>query len=45
MKKRNLDDLKVKNVMTRNPISVDKEALAAKALSLMNSKGDIFMCS
>ena len=37
-KKGNLDNLKVKDVMTKNPISVDKEVLAAKALSLMNSK-------
>ena len=37
-KKGNLDNLKVKNVMTKNPISVDREMLAAKALSLMNSR-------
>ncbi len=43
-KKGNLDDLKVKNVMTRNPISVDKEVLAAKALSLMNSKRITSLC-
>ena len=31
--------LKVKTVMTKNPISIDKNELAAKALSLMNNKG------
>ena len=43
-KKGNLDNLKVKNVMTKNPISVDKEMLAAKALSLMNSKRITALC-
>ena len=43
-KKGNLDLLKVKNVMTKNPISVDKEVLAAKALSLMNSKRITSLC-
>ena len=40
----NLNSLKVKNVMTKNPISVDKEVLAAKALSLMNSKRITSLC-
>ncbi len=43
-KKGNLDNLKVKNVMTKNPISVDKEILAAKALSLMNTKRITSLC-
>ena len=43
-KKGNLDNLKVKNVMTKNPISIDKEVLAAKALSLMNSKRITSLC-
>ena len=30
--------MKVKEVMTKNPISIDKNALAAKALALMNDK-------
>ena len=30
--------------MTKNPISVDKEMLAAKALSLMNSKRITSLC-
>ena len=37
-KKNNFHSLKVKNVMTKNPISVDKDMLAARALSLMNHK-------
>ena len=43
-KKGNLDNLKVKNVMTKNPISINKEVLAAKALSLMNSKRITSLC-
>ena len=43
-KKGNLDHLKVKNVMTKNPVSVEKEILAAKALSLMNSKRITSLC-
>ena len=30
--------------MTKNPISVDKEVLAVKALSLMNSKRITSLC-
>ena len=37
-KKVDLRVLKVKEVMTKNPISVNKEVLAAKALSIMNGK-------
>ena len=40
----NIDNLKVKNVMTKNPISVEKNILAAKALSLMNSKRITSLC-
>ena len=43
-KKGNLDNLKVKNVMTKNPISVEKNILAEKALSLMNSKRITSLC-
>ena len=39
-----LDNLKVKAVMTRNPITIDKDVLAAKALSLMNSKRITSLC-
>ena len=37
-KKVNLHSMKVKEIMTKNPISVDKDMLAAKALSIMNNK-------
>ena len=35
---KNLQDLTVKMVMTSNPISVDQDTLAEKALSIMNTK-------
>ncbi len=34
----NFRTLKVKKIMTKKPITIDKDELAAKALSLMNSK-------
>ena len=34
----------VKKIMTKNPISIDKDSLAAKALSLMNSKKITSLC-
>ncbi len=34
----NIQPMKVKQIMTKNPIGVEKNELAAKALSLMNSK-------
>ena len=43
-KKGNLQHLKVKDVMTRNPISINADVLAAKALSLMNSNRITFLC-
>ena len=43
-KEGNLDNLKVKDVMTKNPISINKDVLAAKALSLMNSKRITSLC-
>ena len=33
-----LNSLKVKNVMTKNPIKIEKDTLATKALSIMNEK-------
>ena len=42
--KKDLLSVKVKDVMTKNPISIDKNALAAKALSLMNSKKITSLC-
>ncbi len=40
----NFDSLKVKKVMKKNPISVDKNMLAAQALSLMNTKKITSLC-
>ena len=37
-KNSNLQTLTAKQIMTKNPISVEKDTLAAKALALMNSK-------
>ena len=37
-------DLKLKKVMKRRPISVDKDMLAAQALSIMNSKKITSLC-
>ena len=34
----NFEKVKVKEVMKKNPVSVDENMLAASALSLMNSK-------
>jgi len=43
-KNKDLQDLTVKKVMTSNPVSVDTEMLAAKALSLMNLKKITSLC-
>ena len=37
-KYKNLHDLKVKNIMTKKPLSVDRDMLVVKCLNLMNSK-------
>ena len=37
-KKSNFQNLLVKQIMTKKPVSIDKNELAAKALSIMNSK-------
>ena len=34
----------VKNIMTKNPISVEKNDLAAKALAIMNNKKITSLC-
>ena len=34
----------VKEIMTKNPISIDKNILTAKALSIMNSKKITSLC-
>ena len=38
------DHLILKNVMKKNPVSIDKDTLAASALSLMNSKKITALC-
>ncbi len=43
-KENNFHNLKVKEVMTKNPIKVDKEMLALKALSIMNIKKITSLC-
>ena len=43
-KKINLHKLVVKEIMTKKPISIDKDSLAAKALALMNSKKITSLC-
>ena len=39
-----LNHLKVKDVMTKNPIKVEKSTLATKALSIMNEKKITSLC-
>jgi len=40
----NLNQLKVKNVMTKNPIKIEKNTLVTKALSIMNEKKITCLC-
>jgi len=40
----NLQDLSVKKVMTKNPVSINQDTLAEKALSIMNSKKITSLC-
>tara|TARA_B100000989_G_scaffold194640_1_gene146868 strand:+ start:3169 stop:4149 length:981 start_codon:yes stop_codon:yes gene_type:complete len=40
----NFQNLKIKKVMKKNPISIDKNMLAAQALSIMNSKKITSLC-
>ena len=40
----NLNSLKIKEVMKKNPISVDKNILAVEALSIMNTKKITSLC-
>ena len=43
-KKINLHNIKVNEVMTRRPISIEKNALAVKALSIMNNQKITSLC-
>tara|TARA_B100001115_G_scaffold177937_1_gene166823 strand:- start:359 stop:958 length:600 start_codon:yes stop_codon:yes gene_type:complete len=40
----NLHSMKTKEIMTKNPVSINKDALAVKALSLMNLKKITSLC-
>ena len=40
----NLQNLSVKEVMTKNPISIDQDTLAEKALAIMNTKKITSLC-
>ena len=41
---KNILNLKVKDVMTRNPLSVNKDTLAAKSLSIMSENKITSLC-
>ena len=41
---RNILNLKVKNIMTKNPLSIDKDTLAAKSLSIMSENKITSLC-
>ena len=43
-KNNNLKNLKIKSIMTRKPISVHKDILAAKAIGIMNEKKITSLC-
>ena len=40
----NLHNMKTEDIMTKNPISIEKNVLAAKALALMNAKKITSLC-
>ena len=41
---KNLKDLKIKSFMTKKPISIEKDILAAKAIAIMNEKKITSLC-
>ncbi len=43
-KQNNINELKVKDLMTSNPVGIDRNQLAAKALALMNEKKITSLC-
>ncbi len=43
-RKSNLYEMSVKDIMTKNPVSIDKDSLAVKALRLMNEKKITSLC-
>tara|TARA_B100000941_G_scaffold236242_1_gene179169 strand:+ start:2592 stop:3566 length:975 start_codon:yes stop_codon:yes gene_type:complete len=44
LKKGNLKELKVRNIMTKSPISVNKDVLAAKSLAIMSDNKITSLC-
>ena len=42
--KQNINEISVAKIMTKHPISIDKDSLAAKALALMNEKKITSLC-
>ena len=40
----NFEDLELSKIMTKNPITVSKDTLAASALSIMNQKKITSLC-
>ena len=44
LEKQNLNEMNVSNIMTKNPISIDKQSLAVKALAIMNEKKITSLC-
>ena len=44
LKRGNLKELKVKYVMTKNPLSIDKDTLAAKSLAIMSDNKITSLC-
>ena len=40
----NVENLKIKNIMTKEPISIAKNTLAAKALDIMSNKKITSLC-
>ena len=43
-KSTNIENLKIKDIMTKNPISIEKDTLAAKALDIMSVKKITSLC-
>ena len=43
-KKTNIGDIEIKKIMKKNPVSVEKDLLAAEALSIMNAKKITSLC-
>lgn len=43
-KRKNFQFLRIKQLMKKSPISIDKETLAAKAISIMNQKKITSLC-